>query len=76
MKVLLFLLVAVLCWPVALLYAIVWATIQILVLSGKVTAGSVKLGSLGLGAITGNIKPKDHWYSIDTPVGLREKRSA
>jgi hypothetical protein len=26
MKVLLFLLVAVLCWPVALLYAIVWAT--------------------------------------------------
>ena len=75
-KFLLFAILTVLCWPLGLLIAAVWIPCKLLAFTGKATTKSAGLGVRGLGALTANIKPKDHWHSIDTPVGLLEKRKS
>ncbi len=75
-KFLLWALVLILCWPLALLVAGVWIPYKLFVVTGKVSAKSVKWTALGAGALTSGVKPKPGWHSPSTPVGLLEKRKS
>ena len=75
-KFLLWALVLIFCWPLALLVAAVRVPYKVLVVTGKVSATSVKWTALGAGALSSGIKPKRGWHSPRTPVGLLEKRKS